>query len=246
MVILCLPATLIALFFACVAFLWICSLFIDPKKEYPDNSRFYRALLNGSTGMALRLLRIRVRVTGADALPQDTRFLLVSNHLSSYDPLITWYIFRRHPIGFISKPSNFRIPIFGRIIRKCCFMPIDREDPMKALPTIRRAADVLRRQEACVGVYPEGTRSKSGELLPFHNAMFKIAQLANAPIAVMRIEGTEHIARNLKRLRASQVSVEVVQVIPAQTVRAARADELGEHIRSLMLHGAQTQQEAIA
>ena len=52
---------------------------------------------------------------------------------------LEWLVLKPWDIAFISKGENFKIPFFGRIIRKCCFMPIDRENPRKALRTINKA-----------------------------------------------------------------------------------------------------------
>ena len=100
-------------------FLFLCSLFVDPKKEYDKDGRFYRALLNGATGAALKLLRIRVQVSGEEKLPADSPVLFVCNHRSNFDPIITWYVFRKYRPAFISKEANFHIPFFGRFIRRC-------------------------------------------------------------------------------------------------------------------------------
>lgn len=162
----------------------ISAMLVDPRKEYAKNSPYYRALLNISTAVGMKLLRIHVTINGKEKLPQNTRFLLVSNHRSNFDPIVTWYALREQKIAFVSKPENFRIPIFGRIIRKCCFLPIDREDARKAMGTINSAAELLESNEVSVGIYPEGTRSRADALLPFHNGVFKIAKKANAPIVV--------------------------------------------------------------
>ena len=69
---------------------------------------------------------------GIDKIPKDGRFLFVSNHRSIFDPILTWYVLKDYDLAFILKAENFRIPIFGRIIRKCCFMAIDRENPRNA------------------------------------------------------------------------------------------------------------------
>ena len=195
MILLYLLGAIAALFLLYVLFLGVCCIFINPNKEYKKDSPFYRFLLDNATAAAIKLLRIRVHITGMEKLPKGQKVLFVSNHRSNFDPIITWYAFRKWKIAFISKPSNFKIPFFGRIIRKCCFMPIDRQNPRKAIPTINSAAKLLKKQEVSIGIYPEGTRSKSCELLPFHNGVFKIAQKAEAPIAVLSTAGTEKISK---------------------------------------------------
>ena len=222
---------LVFIIFLYVFFLAICSLFINPQKEYSTNSRFYRFLLNSASIAALKLLRIKVHTSGLEKISTDERPLFVCNHRSNYDPIITWCVFRRWQIAFISKASNFKIPIFGRFIRKCCFMAIDRESPRKAITTINKASELLKTGEVSIGIYPEGTRSKSGELLPFHNGVFKIAQKAEKPIVVLSITGTEKIARNLLKLKASHVYLDVLQVIPNDEVKKMKTDRIGELVR---------------
>lgn len=211
-------------------FLFLCWLFVDPKKEYDKDSRFYRALLNGAAGAALKLLRIHVKVSGEEKLPADSPVLFICNHRSNFDPIITWYVFRKYRPAFISKEANFHIPFFGRYIRRCCFMAIDREDPREAMKTIRRAAGLLKEGEMSVGVYPEGTRSRSGELLPFHNGVFKIAQLADVPIVVLSIKGTETIHKNVP-FHASSVQLDVLDVLPAGQIRSLRTSDIGGRVR---------------
>ena len=223
---------LFGLFLLYALFLLVCSLFVNPKKEYENHSRFYRALLNGATAFATRIMRIRIHTNGLEKVPHDTKNLLfVSNHRSNFDPIITWHIFKKWQPAFVSKASNFKIPIFGRFIRKCCFMAIDRENPRNALKTILKAARLLQKGEVSIGIYPEGTRSKECKLLPFHNGVFKIAQKANADIVVLAVSGTEQIHKNYP-FRHTDVYLDVLEVIPAETVKATKTDALGARIRT--------------
>ena len=233
MILLYILGVLLALLLLYILFLGICCLFIDPDKAYEKNSPFYRFLLDSATAAAMKLLRIRVHVSGIEKIPKDTKVLFVSNHRSNFDPIITWYILKKWKIAFISKPSNFKIPFFGRIIRKCCFMPIDRENPRKALPAINRAAKLLRKQEVSIGIYPEGTRSKSCKLLPFHNGVFKIAQKAEAPIVILCVTGTEKISKRTP-FRRTDVYLDVLEVFPAQGIKETKTEMIGTAVRRLL------------
>lgn len=223
----------------CVAVLWlivlaVSALLVSPDKEYEKNSPYYRFLLNSSTAVAVRLFGIRLHTEGLEKIPAEGRFLLVGNHRSNFDPILTWYVLKKYQLAFISKPENFRIPIFGRLIRKCCFLPIDRENPRNAISTVHKAAKLLKKDSVSVCVYPEGTRSKSGELLPFHNGVFKIAQKAQTPIVVLSVSGTEKIHKNYLR-RKTDVYLRIVDVIPAQTVTESHTAALGERVRQALL-----------
>ena len=105
---------LFAFMFLYILFLVVCSLFVDSKKEYEKHSKFYRVLLNGATSIAIKIMRIRLRVNGIEKIPPDTKNLLfVSNHRSNFDPIVTWYGLKAWKIGFISKPEN-QEPLFQK------------------------------------------------------------------------------------------------------------------------------------
>ena len=194
----------------CVIFLIISSLFADRNKFYEKESKFFRFLLTYSTAIASVILRIKLKVKGKEKIP-ERRFLLVSNHRSKFDPILTWLAFGKYHIAFISKFENFKVPVFGRIIRKCCFMGIDRENPRKAVETINQASKLLINDEVSVGVYPEGKRNYEEGLLPFHNMVFKIAIKANVPIVVITVKGADKIHMNYP-LHHSDAIIDVVEV----------------------------------
>lgn len=218
---------------ALIIFLTVCMLPISPDRYYESDSKFYRFLINIAAAIACWGARIRIHVTGKELLPMDKRILYVGNHVSNYDPIITWHAFPQAKLSFISKASNFKIPWFGRFIRRCCFMDIDRENPRNAIVSINRAAELLKRQEVSIGVYPEGTRSKSAELLPFHNGVFKIAQKAAVDIAVVSLIGTEKIHKNYP-LRKTDVYLDVLEIIPATEIHGVKTEVIGARVEALL------------
>lgn len=224
---------LLGLLLAYMALIAISGTVVDRKKDYKKNSRYYRWLLNSSTAMAVKIIRIKLKVTGMDKLPQG-RFLLVSNHRSKFDPILTWHVFSKYDLAFISKYENFDVPIYGGIIKKCCFMGIDRESPRKAAKTIIDSVNLIKSDECSVAVYPEGTRNYGEGLLPFHNMVFKIAKKANVPIVVLAVRGTYEIQNNFPK-RRSVVNMDVTEVIPAEDVNALSTAELGDRIAKSIL-----------
>jgi 1-acyl-sn-glycerol-3-phosphate acyltransferase len=224
---------LLALVILYVLFLGVCALLVSTEKSYEKDSPFYRFLLDSATAVAMKLLRIRVHVSGMDSIPKDKKVLFVCNHRSNFDPIITWYALKKWKIAFVSKPGNFKIPFFGRIIRKCCFMSIDRENPRKAIVTINSAAKLLEAQEVSIGIYPEGTRSKTCELLPFHNGVFKIAQKAEAPVVALCVTGTEKISGRTP-FQATDVYLDVLEVFPGDRIGQTKTELIGTAVRRLI------------
>lgn len=218
-----------------ILFLVICALAVDTKREYSDFNRFYRRVLNDFTALGLWVIRVRVHASGVEKLPKNTKVLFVSNHRSNFDPIVTWHALKPWNIAFVSKEANFHIPVLGRIIRRCAFHAIDRENPRNAIKTINEMASILEKGEMAVGVYPEGTRNRQKDLLPLHNGVFKIAQKANAPIAILSISGTEQIHKNYP-LHRTHVYLDVLQVIPAETVCRSKTEAIGKEFSELVLN----------
>ena len=234
MIILYILGALLAVLILYFLFLGVCALLVSPDKTYEKNSPFYRFLLESATAVAIKLLRIRVRISGAEKIPENEKVLFVCNHSSNFDPLITWCALKKWKLAFVSKPENFKVPFFGRIIRKCCFLPIDRENPRKAIVTINKAAKLLKKQEVSIGIYPEGTRSKKCELLPFHNGVFKIAQKAEAPIVVLSITGTEKISQRTP-FQHTDVYLDVLEVFPSENIKELKTEMIGMMVRHLIM-----------
>ncbi len=208
-------------------------LFVNPKREYDKESGYFRFLLNLSTALAMIILRVRIHVTGLENVPEDGRFLLVSNHRSKFDPIVTWRVLRKKQLAFVSKKENFSIPVFGRMIRKCCFMSIDRENPRNAMVTVNNAAELIKKDGNSVAIYPEGTRNRASELLPFHNCIFKVAKIPEVPIVVMTVRNTENIQHNFP-FAHSDVYLDFIETIPTDFVRENNTAVLGERVRKDM------------
>ena len=173
---------------------------------------------------------MRVSVTGTEMLPEEGRFLLVCNHRSAFDPVVTAAKLAHWNLAFISKPENLNIPLIGKLAYGAGFLPIDRENDRNALKTILTAADYLKRDLCSIAVYPEGTRSKTGEMLPFHAGSFKVAQRAGVPLVIASIRGTENIRRNFP-LRRTQAELCILETLPAGQVKTMSTQELSAYSR---------------
>ncbi len=175
---------------------------------------------------------VRPKISGLEKMPEGP-FLFICNHRSMFDPLIVMAWMGKYNIAFISKPSNLKIPIAGITARHAGFLGIDRENNREALKTILQAADYLKRGVCSIGIYPEGTRSKTKEMLPFHAGSFKIAQKAGVPVVVACCCGSELVSKRLL-LRPTAVHLDVLEVIDAERVKAMGTNELAEEARRVI------------
>ncbi len=213
----------IGLNIAYLIFVYLFSLLLgkgENKREHP----FLRRMTVRSVGWILNVLRIRVTLEGREMMP-DEPVVLVSNHRSDFDPMVAMVAFSRRRLAYISKESNLRIPIAGAFVRRCWFLPIDRENPRRAIRTIKEGARLVREEGLDMGIYPEGTRSRTGGPLPFKEGAFMMAKWAKAPIVVMTTEGTERIAGRVI-LHRNRVKLRIVEVISREEVEAGSVAEL--------------------
>lgn len=212
--------------------LWLfTAILLSPAKENPSPRAmdFYHRCAVHTLRWLLQLLGIRATLKGAESIPADQPFLLVGNHRSAFDPIATVALLKQNRLCIVGKPEIFRVPVLGAALRRIGFFPIDRENPRNAVTAIKHGARVITEQGRSVGIYPEGTRSKTGALLPFHAGSFKIAKVANCPVVVTAVRIKEGW------LFPRKVQLHVVDVMDTDFVKenntAALAERAVEAIR---------------
>lgn len=216
-----------------------------PSAEKRPQSRFYRFLLLEAYGIALQFMRVHVTVTGKEHLPRPGEtFLLVSNHLSNYDHMIMMVKLRRHRLAFVSKPENYDIPVIGKYLQQSAFLPIDRQNALNAVRTIRNAALSMEEGSLSYGIFPEGTRSRTGELLPFHDGVFFAAKRAKVPVVVVHMSGTRDICHR-GPFHATHVRMDILARLDAEFVRTHKDTEIGETVRTMMTESEEKQKAAV-
>ena len=208
------------------------SLFVNKKDPDPKRFAFYRKLLVTSIGPLLQLGAIQVKLVGEERLPQGG-FLLVGNHRSDFDPITAMWALRKRGLTFVTKKENVDIPVGGRIIVGSGCLSLDRSDDKQGLMVIRQAVRRIRAGDA-IGIYPEGTRSKTGELLPFRVGCFKAAQWAKCPLVVLKVENSELVEKNFLR-RKTTVRLTVKAVLPYDEIADMDTAEIGERVRNILL-----------
>jgi 1-acyl-sn-glycerol-3-phosphate acyltransferase len=117
---------------------------------------------------------------GLERIPRDQPVIYVSNHSSMFD---IWALSATLPgsVRFLAKQELFKIPLLGPAMRAAGHIPIDRAARKKAFEAYDEVGRMIRAGFSSPVVFPEGTRSRSGELLPFKNAPFGLAIAAQVP-----------------------------------------------------------------
>ena len=135
-----------------------------------------------------------VIVEGMDAIDWSEPKVVVANHISDFDVLALAGSLPV-PYAFVAKKELERIPFFGTAWKAAGHISIDRSDREKAVQSLRRAGERMRQEKSVVIIFPEGTRSRSGELQPFKKGAFVLAQEAGVPIVPVAIRGSDRIKR---------------------------------------------------
>ena len=231
LIVLCVIGVILAYVILHLLTLIIMALCVDTKKEYERTNKFYERFFNYSIRIVLKLARIKVVINGKEKIPTNSRFLYVANHASNFDPIIVRGVLGDYDINFISKPQNFKVFVVGRLLYRMKFLAIDRDNPRSSLKTLNKAIEYIKNDEGSIGVYPEGMRSFSRELLPFHDGVFKVAIKAQVPVVVACMSGQEKVKDNFP-FKKSVVNFDILEVLPVQ--EKVTSHDLAEKARTLI------------
>src|SRR5213594_3956854 len=175
-----------------------------------------------------------VRVEGLERIPRDRPVVYASNHSSMFD---IWALAATLPgsTRFVGKEELVRIPLLGRAMHAAGHITIDRAVKKRAFEAYDKAAGTIRRGFSAV-VFPEGTRSRTGELLPFKNAPFALAIAAQVPLVPVYVHSTFQILpKGGFRLRPRPIRILVGEPITTAGMTPEDRERLRDRTRAAIL-----------
>ncbi len=174
--------------------------------------------------IVLFILR-RWKVTGLENFPAEGGVIAAANHTSYWDPVIIGCAINRR-IHFMAKAELFDIPLLGLLIRKLHAFPVHRDKSDRR--ALRQATEVLKAGNV-LGVFPEGTRSSTGELLKPHLGTALIAFKAGVPIVPIALIGARGFC--------GKVTVQIGKPVPLPKVtdNKPQRQDLENYINQVML-----------
>lgn len=185
----------------------------------------------------VRNARIELEIVGRENLVHGETYLVMSNHQSLYDIPVLFQVAGPN-IRMITKQELFEVPIFGKALEAGGFIAIDRSNRHAAIRSLEKARALLA-SGTHVWIAPEGTRSRTGELLPFKKGAFYLALEARLPILPVTLQGTRNAleAKGVRSRAGAHVRVTIHPKIDP-TPFAARGkrgrDELMKHLRDVL------------
>lgn len=233
-----LPLSFVGVYLGCLLFVFlfliVLSWTVNTKVPQTEDSKFVRWVAKMVCPAVFPLLHCRVRTQGLEKLPKDGRFLLVCNHLGYLDVILLLAKFPNAQLAFISKQENENMFIIGKLMHRILTQKINRDNDREALRTIINCIKLIEDDKASVAVFPEGYTSMDAKLHKFRNGVFKIAQRANVPIVVCTLTGTEKAFRNAGRGKRTDVTLHLVDVIPAQELQGVTTAVIGDRVHTMM------------
>ncbi|HHU16775.1 MAG: lysophospholipid acyltransferase family protein [Anaerovoracaceae bacterium] len=208
-------------------------------KEFRDSGNLEKEreqiLISTSTwGRGLmKKYKINLNVMGIENIP-DGPVLFVSNHQGYADIPVYCAAITEKQIGFVAKSSLKKIPVFGEWIRDIRSIFIEREDPRSSLKTIEEGIALLNQGFSLV-IFPEGTRSKGGQMGEFKKGSLRLATKPGIPVVPVTLNGTYRVYEELGYVQ-SGVSVDffIHPAIETKTLLKSEANNLAEKVEKIV------------
>ena len=185
---------------------------------------------HGGVRLGLALSGIKFKVVGREHVPLDRAAVYCANHQSNVDPPVLFHAV--HPrMHILYKHEIDQIPVLARAFRMGGFIPVDRRNKEAAVRSIEAGAASIRSGNSFL-IYPEGTRSRTDELLPFKKGGFVMAIRAQAPIVPVAVQGGRAaMRRGSWIIRPVTLTIRIGRPVETAGVGHGNRDEIIARVR---------------
>lgn len=233
LLVLAIPFIFIVYISLLLGFIYIESLIIGTKRPVKKISKHSLFVIKQLAKMLLDVSNVKLVIKGKELLPKETA-MFVSNHRSGYDPFPINLVVKENPIVCVTKPENLKIPFCGPYIHSAGYIVMDRENNFEAVKSIIQGANYIKKNQASVYIFPEGTRNKGEKdtLCPFHAGSFKMALRAKCPIVVMALRNTDDIKNRWPR--RTRVYIDIIKVLQYEEYKDKTSTDLALECEELI------------
>jgi 1-acyl-sn-glycerol-3-phosphate acyltransferase len=202
-----------------------------------SSGRLHHRIALAWSRVGLLAAGVKLTVDGDDLIPTDGPVIFMGNHQGNFDIMALFQAVPRR-FAWLAKDELFRVPVFGNSMKSAGYIPVNRGDSRDALRSLGRAADLIS-AGASVAIFPEGTRSADGNLLPFKRGGFVLAAKAGVPIIPFTITGSREInpPDNFLSLRPGKIRVRFSKPILPDRSGNKELGTLMERVREAIASG---------
>jgi len=174
-----------------------------------------------------------VTIKGREKIKKNECYVIVSNHQSQLDILVAFRIF--FPFKWVSKTEVFRLPFIGWNMVLNRYIKLKRGDK-KSITKMMKDCEKTLSEGNSIYLFPEGTRSKTGQLRSFKPGAFILAHKMKRSILVIAISGTQNALpkHSLKFHGSHDILIQVVDEIPYTAFKDLSVDETSEMVRTMI------------
>lgn len=205
----------------------VASLFVFPWTLITRDVRLLYATGMGVIRTMVWLTGTKIKVEGLDKIDPAGTYIFMSNHVSNLDAIILMPLIPRRTSVLVKK-EMWRLPVIARAFDLASLVPVERQNREAAIQSVRRATEVMN-QGVNMMLYPEGTRSRDGRLLPFKKGPFHMAAETGFPIVPVTMVNTFEILPKGK-FAAKKGTARVVFHPPINPKQFASREELSEAV----------------
>ncbi len=175
----------------------------------------------------------RVRITGKQHIRAGVTYVMVANHLSLVDILVLFRLFV--PFSWVSKEENFSVPFIGWNMRLNGYIPLKRGDKASAAVMMDACRATLG-ERTSIMMFPEGTRSRTGELQAFKPGAFALALETGSPVLPIVLDGSAKALpkRGFVLRGRSDIAVHVMPEIPVESNDVRNAEDLSAEVHRVI------------
>ena len=193
--------------------------------------------------LALLLSGVKVRMVNETRAFGELPAVFVSNHVSNIEPAALFMVLPR--ITIVLKKELGRIPLLGYVMKLGGFIYVDRKDRNSRRHALEASVAALKKGTSSLLVFPEGTRSFDGELLPFRPGPFTIAIEAQTPIVPITVHGArELMPKGSGHMKPGEVELVFHEPVQTRGLASEQRGELMDRVRAVMEEGVSREEAA--
>lgn len=201
---------------------------IYKKKGEEEAFKYGQEVFRKWSEFTINMTGMDIEVKGYENIPKET-CTFIGNHKSILDIPVLKHASQRD-VGFIAKKEVLKVPVLGFWVKNMNCVALDRSNPRDAIKVIAKGVEYLKKGHN-MAIFPEGTRSKDGEVHEFKKGSMKLAVKAKAPIVPVSIDGTSKCFEDNRKFIPGKVTIVFGKPIYTDTLTKEEEKGLTERVR---------------